>query len=170
MQPIYDPDAVRPMWEEIAQVGVQPVTTPEEVERLVSEPEGTTLLFINSVCGCAAGHARPGLSMALQHCVIPDRLATVFAGVDRAAVNRVREFMPEVPPSSPFVALFKGGRLVFALQRSDIEGADAQQVATSLTHAFDKHCGRTGPSVPRDVYEKVARVQQCGSSIPFFRS
>src|SRR5689334_18556062 len=106
MQPLYDPEAVRPMWEELAQCGVTPLKTAADVDAALKRP-GTTLIFVNSICGCAAGRARPGITQALQGSVIPDHLTTVFAGVDMEATARAREHMPQVSPSSPSVALFK---------------------------------------------------------------
>jgi putative YphP/YqiW family bacilliredoxin len=162
----YDPEAVRPMWEELAAVGIKPLTTPAEVDTYIKAKPGTTLLFINSVCGCSAGNARPGLMEALQHTVIPDHLVTVFAGVDLEATNRAREFMPGITASSPFVALFKEGQLVMTLPRQEIERMDKDQVADILVRAFDTHCSAPGPSVPPSVYASIRPVKQCGSSIP----
>lgn len=169
MESMYDLEAIRPMWEELANVGVTPLKTPEEVEEALSRTEGTTLLVINSVCGCATGGARPGLALALQHKTIPDNLVTVFAGVDRAAVERAREFMPQYAPSSPFIALFKDGKEVFALERRHIEQMDVEAIATILTRTFDEFCSAPGPSVPREVYEQNIRARQCSSTIPLFR-
>src|SRR5690242_10967535 len=120
MQPIYDPEAVRPMWEELAQCGVAPLKTAADVDAAIANP-GTTLAVVNSICGCAAGGARPGVTQALQGAVIPDHLTTVFAGVDMEATARARELMPEVAPSSPSVALFKDGSLAYVLERRHIE-------------------------------------------------
>jgi len=167
MQPLYDPEAVRPMWEELAQCGVQPVKTKEAVDEALKMP-GTTLVMVNSVCGCASGSARPGLTRALQHSTIPDHLKTVFAGVDREATERAREHMAEVPPSSPAVALFKDGELVHMLERRHIEIMNDEMIAQNLTEAFDQYCARKGPSVPREDYEKVVHARQCGSSVPLF--
>ncbi len=167
LQPLYDPEAVRPMWEELAQCGVTPLRTVSEVDNAI-KASGTTLVVVNSICGCAAGAARPAVTQALQNDVIPDRLTTVFAGVDRAATQQAREHMTEVAPSSPSVALFNNGKLLYVLERRHIEGRTAEEIAGLLTEAFRQHCNRKGPSVPRDVYEKVAQAQQCGSQIPRF--
>ena len=167
MQPLYDPEAVRPMWEELAQCGVDPVQSAEDVDTALAA-SGTTLMVVNSVCGCAAGSARPGVTRALQHGVIPDQLKTVFAGVDREATERARQHMVDVPPSSPAVALFKDGELVHMLERRHIEMMNEEMVAQNLTEAFDKHCSRQGPSVPKEVYESIASARQCGSSVPLF--
>ncbi len=167
MEPLYDPEAVRPMWEELAQCGVTPLRTPSEVDDAIRST-GTTLVVVNSICGCAAGAARPAVTQALQNEVIPDQLTTVFAGVDRAATQRAREYMSEVPPSSPSVALFKDGKLLYVLERRHIEGRTVDEITTLLAEAFGRHCNRRGPSVPRDVYEKVVHAQRCGSQIPSF--
>lgn len=168
MHPLYDREAVRPMWEELAQCGVEPLRAAAEVDAAVAQP-GTTLIVVNSICGCAAGGARPGVTEALQGAVIPDHLTTVFAGVDMEATERARELMPEVPPSSPSVALFKDGALVYALQRWQIEGVSPQEIAAELMKAFRQHCSRPGPSVPPEVYRQVVHARQCGSTIPSFR-
>lgn len=167
MQPLYDPEAVRPMWEELAQCGVTPLGTAADVEAALANP-GTTLIVVNSICGCAAGGARPGVTQALQSAVIPDHLTTVFAGVGMEATARARERMPEVPPSSPSVALFKDGALVYALERRHIERMTVDEIAGELVKAFGQHCTRKGPSVPPDVYDKVVHARQCGSQIPSF--
>ncbi len=169
MQPLYDPDAVKPMWEELAGVGIQPLTRPEEVDGALGAAQGTTMLVINSVCGCAAGGARPGVTLALQHDKIPDRSVTVFAGVDRLAVDRARAYLTGIMPSSPFIALFKDGKLVHALERRHIEQMDARTIALNLAEAFEKHCEAQGPSVPPEVYEKNVKARQCGSTVPQFR-
>jgi putative YphP/YqiW family bacilliredoxin len=167
MQPLYDPEAVRPMWEELAHCGVDPLTTSAQVDDAL-KAEGTTLIMVNSVCGCAAGSARPGVTLALQHTIIPDHLKTVFAGVDREATERARHYMVGIQPSSPSVALFKDGELVFMLERRHIERMNDDLVAQALREAFDKHCSRTGPSVPREVYENLVTSQQCGSTVPLY--
>ncbi len=154
MQPLYDPEAVRPRWEGLAQCGVTPLKSSKEVDEAVRK-EGTTLVMVNSVCGCAGGIARPGLSVALQHKTIPDHLTMVFAGVDREATERAREHMVGVAPSSPSIALFKDGKLVHMLERRHIERLTEQDVAQNLANAFDEHCSRQGPSVAPEAYEKV---------------
>jgi putative YphP/YqiW family bacilliredoxin len=167
MQPLYDPQAVRPMWEELAQCGVDPLANAEEVDEALKQ-SGTTLLIVNSVCGCAAGSARPGVTRALQHGTIPDHLKTVFAGVDREATERARHYMVGIAPSSPSVALFKDGELVHMLERRHIEMMNEEMVAGNLIEAFEQHCSRKGPSVPREVYESIVTSRQCGSSVPLF--
>jgi putative YphP/YqiW family bacilliredoxin len=166
LPPIYDPQAVEPMWQELAAVGVQPLTTPQQVDEVLGAASGTALVVVNSICGCAAGHARPGVMAALQNARIPDRSVTVFAGVDRDAVNRAREHMASYPPSSPSIGLFKDGKQVFMLQRSDIERMTGDQVAGSLAKAFDEHCSRTGPSIEPEKFAQIRNYQGCGSQIP----
>ena len=167
MQPLYDPEAVRPMWEELAQCGVDSLATANEVDEALKQ-SGTTLVVVNSVCGCAAGSARPGVTRALQHGTIPDHFKTVFAGVDREATEQARQHMVGIPPSSPAVALFKDGELVHMLERRHIEMMTEELVAQNLTEAFDKHCERKGPSVAKDVYDRLVTSRQCGSSVPRF--
>ncbi len=167
LEPLYDPEAVKPMWEELSQCGVTPLRTASEVDDAITA-SGTTLVIVNSVCGCAAGAARPGVTRALQSDVIPDHLNTVFAGVDRAATERAREHMAEVLPSSPSIALFKDGKLSYVLERRQIEGMSVEEIAKDLSEAFSQHCTRKGPSVPPEVYEKVSHAQMCGSQIPRF--
>jgi putative YphP/YqiW family bacilliredoxin len=168
MPPMYDPEAVRPMWEELVAVGIQPLTTPEEVDAVLGEKEGTTLVVLNSVCGCAAGNCRPGVMASLQNERIPDRLVTVFAGMDTEAVQQARGYF-DFQPSSPNVVLFKDGAPVMALQRFHIERMTAVDISNVLVEAFNEHCTGQGPSVPREEFEKVAPVQQCGSSLPLYQ-
>ena len=130
----------------------------------------TALVMINSVCGCAAGSARPGVSLALQNNVIPDKLYTVFAGQEKDAVNRVRQMVKEYPPSSPSVALFKNGVLIYFMQRLDIEGYNAEHIANELINVFNEHCSAKGPSIPADAFAQVQYAKQCGSKIPLFKN
>lgn len=136
---MYDPVMVQPMREEVTRLGVKELKTPAEVDSAVKNP-GTTLVFVNSVCGCAAAGARPGLTLALRHANRPKQLTTVFAGMEREAVARAREYFKPYQPSSPQIALLKDGKLVHMLQRHDIEGRDPQTIAAALTKAFDEHC------------------------------
>ena len=168
MPPMYDPEAVRPMWEELVAVGIQPLTTPEEVDTVLGEKQGTTLVVLNSVCGCAAGNCRPGVMLALQNERIPDNLVTVFAGMDTEAVQQARGYF-DFQPSSPNVVLFKDGEVAMALQRFHIERMSAVDIGNVLVEAFNEHCTRQGPSVPREEFEKLDPVQQCGSSLPLFQ-
>lgn len=164
--PMYDLDAVQPMRDELTAVGFEDLRTVDQVDRVFAETKGTLLLFINSVCGCAAGSARPGLALALQHKVIPDRLATVFAGMEYDAVDRARRRYTGYPPSSPSMALFKDGRLVQMVERGNIEGKMSDQIADELRRIFDRHCSRPGPSIPPEEFAKLEYAQVCGSSIP----
>ena len=166
LAPIYDPEAVAPMWQELAAVGVEPLTAPEQVDEVLGTKSGTVFVIVNSICGCAAGHARPGAMLALQNAVIPDRSVTVFAGVDRDAVNRAREYMAAYPPSSPSMGLFKDGKQVFMLERSDLQQLTDDQVAAALTKAFDEHCAKRGPSVDPEKFKQLLPYKGCGSQIP----
>jgi putative YphP/YqiW family bacilliredoxin len=136
----YSPLLVKPMRAELTQIGVEELLTAEEVERWMENKEGTALLVVNSVCGCAAGMARPGIRLALENGSGPDRTASVFAGQDLEATARARGFFPEIPPSSPSIAFFKDGELVYFLPRHRIEGRSADDVARDLTAVFDEHC------------------------------
>lgn len=141
MQPHHDwdTDAMR---RELTDRGFQELRTPDAVDQALAEqPDGTTLLVINSVCGCAAGGARPGVAQSLQGASVPDRLLTVFAGQDKEATERAREYIHGFPPSSPAVALFKGGEVVAMLQRHDIEGYAAEAIAARLQGIYAEHCG-----------------------------
>jgi putative YphP/YqiW family bacilliredoxin len=154
------------MWQELAAVGVEPLQSPEQVDQVLKSGTGTALVIVNSVCGCAAGQARPGVMRALQNATIPDRFVTVFAGVDRDATERAREYMTGYPPSSPSMGLFKDGELVLVLQRTDLQQMDEQHVAEALSAAFDQHCSRKGPSVDPEKYAQLRPFQGCGSQIP----
>jgi putative YphP/YqiW family bacilliredoxin len=165
---MYDPEAVKPMWEELANVGVKPLTTADDVDTMLgSDAKGVTMLVINSVCGCAAGGCRPGVTLALQNELIPDDSVTVFAGMDTEAVEKARGYL-SYPPSSPNIAIFKDGELVAALQRSHIERMSALDIGQALIGAFNEHCTRKGPSVPPEVFEDNDSVKQCGSTIPLY--
>ena len=137
---MYDPELVKPMRQEVTSLGASELLTPADVEKAVGKP-GTTLIFVNSVCGCAAGGARPGLRLSLMTAKKkPDHLVTVFAGMETAAVERAREFFKPYRPSSPQIALMKDGKLVKMLQRQDIEGKQPAQIAESLAAAFNEFC------------------------------
>jgi putative YphP/YqiW family bacilliredoxin len=127
------------MREELVRIGFKELRTAADVDTFMSQDEGTALVVVNSVCGCAAGQARPGVRLALEGSHRPDRLATVFAGQDAEATARARSYFGDIPPSSPSVALFKGGELVYFLPRHRIEGRDAFQVADDLMKAFEEH-------------------------------
>lgn len=147
----YPEQLVAPMRAELTRLGVEELHTADEVDGVFGEaPTGTTMLVVNSVCGCAAGNARPAVSMALRAETVPDRQVTVFAGQDLEATARAREFMPGIPPSSPFIALFEGADPVFVLERRHIEGRSASAIATDLVKAFEKYCANgAGPTVTR---------------------
>ena len=132
---------IAPMREDLTKFGLEEARTPADVDRILAAP-GTTLMVVNSVCGCAAGRARPGIGMALQHSVKPDRAATVFAGGDDAAVAHLREILSDFPPSSPSIAIFQDGKPVYMMHRRDIEARDANQIAGVLTAAFDRFCAK----------------------------
>jgi putative YphP/YqiW family bacilliredoxin len=127
------------MREELTEVGVQELTTAVAVDEFMAEKEGTALLIVNSVCGCAAGSARPGIRTALQHSQTPDRVATVFAGQDLDATAQARSYFAQIPPSSPSLALFRAGELVYMMPRHLIEGRGPEAIAADLTTAFDEH-------------------------------
>jgi putative YphP/YqiW family bacilliredoxin len=138
----YPEEFIGPMRQELTRLGVQETRTPEEVDAVLGPNAGTVLMVINSMCGCAAGRARPGIALALRHASVPDLAATVFAGGDLEATARVREYLQDYPPSSPAVALFRDGKPVFMLQRHQIEQRDATEIAKTLTEAFDQFCGQ----------------------------
>jgi len=138
----YPEEFIGPMRQELTQLGVQETRTPEAVDAVLRPNAGTVMMVINSMCGCAAGRARPGIALSLQHAVLPDQVATVFAGGDLEATARVREYLADYPPSSPAVALFRDGQPVFMLQRHQIENRDAPEIAKTLTEAFDQFCGK----------------------------
>jgi putative YphP/YqiW family bacilliredoxin len=131
------------MREELTGIGFQELLTPADVDAFMAESDGTALVVVNSVCGCAAGMARPGVRLALQQAPRPDRLATVFAGQDLAAAERARSYFAGYPPSSPSMALFRDGEVVHFVPRHHIEGRSAQQVAFDLAKAFEEHCAPT---------------------------
>lgn len=136
----YSPMLVKPMREELTSIGVEELMTAEDVDRWMSAKDGTALLVVNSVCGCAAGMARPGIRQALAGGQRPDRVASVFAGQDLEATARARGHFPDIPPSSPSIAFFKDGELVYFMPRHRIEGRSADDVARDLTAVFDEHC------------------------------
>lgn len=136
----YSEILIAPMREDLRRAGVEETRTPQEVEDAITKTDGTVLVVVNSVCGCAAGKARPGVALALQNETRPDRAVTVFAGADIEATERARAFMSPYPPSSPSIGLFKNGQLVYMLERRQIENKYAEQIAQELTQAFDQHC------------------------------
>ena len=166
--PMYDPKAVQPMRDELIYVGFNELTTPEKVDEVLSNNnDETTFVFINSVCGCAAGSARPGISLALQGSVIPDNITTVFAGQDKAAVEIVRsKYLSDFPPSSPSAALIKNGKVLFMLPRHHIEGRSPEQISELLQQVFSENCSKEGPSISKEKYDKLVHAKMCGSKIP----
>src|SRR5438128_9807086 len=136
----YPEEFIRPMREELTRLGVEELRTPEAVESAVKDSTGTLMIVVNSVCGCAAGKARPGVALALQHDVRPDRVATVFAGGDIEATERARSYFTGYAPSSPSIGLLKNGELVYMMERYQIEGKGPEQIAAELKRAFDQCC------------------------------
>jgi putative YphP/YqiW family bacilliredoxin len=132
---------VAPMREELTRLGVQELRTAAEVDQALKRP-GTVMVVVNSICGCAAGKARPGIALALEHPVKPDVVTSVFAGADLEATARAREYFPGYPPSSPSVALLRDGQLVWMLERRQIESQSAEAIASQLTAAFDEYCAQ----------------------------
>lgn len=137
---MYDEMIVAPMREELTRLGIQETRTADAVDSVLGNKKGTVLLVVNSVCGCAAGMARPAVAMALEHDTKPDKMITVFAGNDRDATQRAREYLVGYRPSSPMIALFKDGQVVKMLERWQIEGRHAHDIAAELVRAFDEHC------------------------------
>ena len=136
----YPEELIKPMREDLTRLGVVETRTPEEVDQAVQNTDGTTMVIVNSVCGCAAGKARPGVAMALGHSVKPDNIVTVFAGADVEATERAREHFKGYAPSSPSIALMQNGEVVYMLERHQIEGREAPEIAAELTDAFDRLC------------------------------
>jgi putative YphP/YqiW family bacilliredoxin len=136
----YPEPFIAPMRAELTRLGVTELRTPEQVDDAVRS-EGTVMIVVNSVCGCAAGKARPGIALALQHGRRPDLAATVFAGGDVEATDRAREYFAPYAPSSPSIGILRDGKLLFIMERRDIENRDAASIAARLTAAFDEHCG-----------------------------
>ncbi len=137
----YDPRLVAPMRDEMVRMGAEELKTVAEVDEALGDQKGTMLVFVNSVCGCAAGNARPALAQALKHAVLPQRVVTVFAGQDLDATARARQYFSEYQPSSPSMALMRDGEVVHFIHRHQIEGQAPQAVASNLTAAFEKFCG-----------------------------
>ena len=140
---MYDERFVTPMRQELTRLGVEELRTPADVDARLQDAPGTTLVVVNSVCGCAARNARPAVATALRHAVKPDHLTTVFAGQDVDATAKARGYFTGYPPSSPSIGLLKDGEVVFMLERWQIEGRSADAIAADLTDAFDRFCGKT---------------------------
>ncbi|MDG1332860.1 MAG: BrxA/BrxB family bacilliredoxin [Crocinitomicaceae bacterium] len=137
---MYPPELVQPMKEDLTSVGFTNLTAPSDVDEIIKNTEGSLLVVVNSVCGCAAGNMRPGVKLSLSNDVKPAALATVFAGVDGEATNQARKYFLPYPPSSPAIALFKDGKLVHFLERHHIEGGTAQMIADNLAEAYQEFC------------------------------
>jgi putative YphP/YqiW family bacilliredoxin len=137
---MYDERFITPMRQELTRLGVEELRTAEEVDAKLKDSKGTTLVVVNSMCGCAARNARPAVATALQHAVKPDRLTTVFAGQDVEATARARSYLTGYPPSSPSIALMKDGKLVYMMERFQIEGRSAGEIANDLVGAFQQYC------------------------------
>lgn len=137
---MYPIELVTPMSKELTDFGFESLSSEESVINTIDNMKGTALLVVNSVCGCAAANARPGARMAIQHSTTPDKLYTVFAGVNREATAKAREYLLPYPPSSPCIALFKDGNLVHMIERLNIEGRTADMISDNLKQAFDQHC------------------------------
>lgn len=131
---------IRPMREELTRLGARELRTPDQVDETLQNSEGTVMVVVNSICGCAAGRARPAVAMALEHETLPDQVVTVFAGADIEATEKARSYFTGYPPSSPSIALLKDGKLVYMLERRQIEGRDAPAIAEDLKQAFDQYC------------------------------
>jgi len=140
--PMYPEIMVVPMREELTRLGVEELRTPEEVDRALKNQPGTTMVIVNSICGCAAGRMRPAVRMALQHSSRPDKAVSVFAGQETEATERARSYFTGYPPSSPSIGILRDGQLVYMMQRRDIESREAPAIATELKAAFDKFCAK----------------------------
>jgi putative YphP/YqiW family bacilliredoxin len=165
--PVYDPAQVQPMRDELTSLGFEEVTTPQLVEEALSQKNNESILvFINSVCGCAAGSARPGVTLALQNKKIPHKFITAFAGQERDAIDYLREkYLNAFPPSSPCMALFKNGELLYMMPRHHIEGNSPEEVADILKTVFNEHCTKEGPAISEEAYAKIVFEKACGSSM-----
>ena len=139
---MYPEFMIAPMREELTRFGVRELRTAAEVDQAITETSGTTMVVVNSVCGCAAGKARPGVARALQHALKPDQVTTVFAGADVEATGRARSYFTGYPPSSPSIALLKDGKLLYMMDRPQIENQEADAIAAQLTAAFEEHCAK----------------------------
>jgi bacilliredoxin len=142
---------IKPMREDLTNLGIEEARTPEQVDAAIRDTPGTVMVVVNSVCGCAAGKARPGVALSLNHDILPEKIITVFAGADIEATDRARSYFAGYRPSSPSIGLLKNGRLVYMLERSQIEGRDAPEIAGELTRAYDQFCARVSePAVITD--------------------
>ncbi len=139
---MYPEFLIAPMREELTRYGVRELRGAADVDQVLTETPGTVMVVVNSVCGCAAGKARPGVVLALEHQVKPDLVTTVFAGADVEATERARSYFAGYPPSSPSIAMLRGGKMIYMMERHQIENQIAEDIAKQLTAAFDKHCAK----------------------------
>lgn len=146
LQPLYDPFLTQPMRDELTNIGIKELRTTEEVDAVLPL-EGTTLVYVNSVCGCAAGGARPAMKLLMQNKILPDRVVTVFAGQDREATQRAREYFVGYPPSSPQVALLKDGKIIAMMQRHHIEGYPPEAIANALIDVVNQVCAKENQDI-----------------------
>jgi putative YphP/YqiW family bacilliredoxin len=144
---MYSEIMVTPMREELTRLGIQELRTAEEVDQALAARPGTSMVVVNSICGCAAGRMRPAVRLALEHSLRPDRIFSVFAGQDQAATERARSYFTGYPPSSPSIALLRDGRLIHMMERSDIEHREAADIAVELKKVFEKFCAKPAASV-----------------------
>ena len=155
---------VMPMREELSRLGIKETRTPDEVDQAVKRP-GTTMVVVNSICGCAAGKMRPAVRAALQNATRPDQTITVFAGQDRDATEKARSYFTGYPPSSPSIGILREGELVYMMQRSDIESSDPQTIASRLTQAFNQFCSKQSANIlSRVVIGPTSSMFQCLSA------
>src|SRR5579862_2962649 len=140
--PMYPEIMVIPMREELTRLGIEELRTAEEVDQALKDRPGTTMVVVNSICGCAAGRMRPAVRIAMENAVRPDHAYSVFAGQEKEATERARAYFTGYPPSSPSIAILRDGELVYMMPRRDIESREAPAIAADLKAAFDQHCGR----------------------------
>ena len=170
-RPNYDPAAVQHMREELIHVGFKELLTLDEVDdAILKSNDESVLLVINSVCGCAAGSARPGVALSLQHHIIPEHLVCTFAGMDKKPLEYIRQrFFSNYVPSSPCFALFRNGEIEFIMERKDLVDKSPEEIAEILTKVFEQQCKRTGPSISPEKYNKLDNVIMCSSNIPRYQ-
>ena len=170
--PVYDPVAVQPMRDELTFVGFEEMLTPDVAEKNLSVMDDETkLVFINSVCGCSAGSARPGMTLALQHNKIPHKLYTSFAENDRDSVDLIREnYLSQFAPSSPVIAILKNGETLYHMGRADIIGKSPEEISELLIDVFDSIDGKEGPSINTENYQQLVHAISCGSKIPRYNN
>jgi putative YphP/YqiW family bacilliredoxin len=170
-RPNYDPASVQHMRDDLTAVGFKELVTLDQVDQeLLGHPDEAVLLVVNSVCGCAAGSARPGVALALQHQTIPEHLVSVFAGMDKQAVEYVRQrFLTDLIPSSPCFVLLRNGEPEFIMERKDIVNKSPEEISEILTALFDEKCKRKGPSIDPEVYNKLDNVVMCSTNLPRYQ-